>query len=96
MFIHNFSLRLKAESTDEQIASAIAGIHALQAQIPGLLSVSAGTNISPRSQGFNLGGTMQFTDRATLEAYNDHPTHQALLSTLGPLIADAIEVDWQA
>ena len=96
MFIHNFSLRFKPDATHEQIASAIAAIRAFEGQIPGLLSVSAGANISPRSQGFGLGGTIQFTDRAALEAYNDHPAHQALLTTLGPLIADAIEVDYQA
>ena len=96
MFIHNFSLRLKPDVTDEQIASSVAAIRAFEGQIPGLLSVYAGTNVSPRSQGFGLGGTMQFTDREAFEAYNNHPAHQALLSTLGPLIADAIEVDWQA
>jgi hypothetical protein len=36
---------------------------------------------------------MKFPDAATLEAYNLHPVHQALLQWLVPLI-DAIEIDF--
>ena len=94
MWIHTFSLRLNEGVTDEQMRSSIAAIRALEAQTPGLLAVFVGVNTSPRSQGFQVGGTMQFADHAALEAYNDHPAHQALLAVLGPLLADAIEVDY--
>jgi hypothetical protein len=36
---------------------------------------------------------MKFPDKATMEAYNAHPVHRALLEWLLPLI-DAIEVDF--
>ena len=96
MFIHTFSLRLQPGVTDEQLAPSIAAIRAFQGQIPGLFAVFLGFNISPRSRGFALGGTMHFTDRESLEAYNDHLAHQALLATLGPMIAEAVEVDYEA
>jgi hypothetical protein len=69
-------------------------IRALQGQIPGLDETLVGENISPRSQGYELGGVMKFQDRSTFEAYNDHPVHQKLLSWLMPLI-EPVEVDFE-
>jgi hypothetical protein len=70
-------------------------IRAFQGVIPGLLQTWVGPNISPRSKGYTFGGIMQFTDKASLDAYVQHPAHQALLSWLVPLI-DAIELDLRA
>ena len=61
---------------------------------PGLVETLVGHNISPRSQDYELGGVMKFTDRATFEAYADHPVHQKLLAWLMPLI-DPLEVDYE-
>jgi hypothetical protein len=54
-----------------------------------------GANISPRGKGYTFGGIMQFKDQASLDAYVQHPSHQALLQWLVPLI-DAIELDLRA
>jgi hypothetical protein len=51
-----------------------------------------GANVSPRSQGYGLGGVMKFTDRSALDAYGAHPVHQKLLVWLMPFI-DPLEVD---
>jgi hypothetical protein len=37
---------------------------------------------------------MKFADRATYEAYNNHPVHQKLLTWLMPLI-EPVEVDFE-
>ena len=95
MIVHTFAFRWKPGVTDEQKARVIAANRALQGQIPGLLATYVGTNFSPRSQGYELGGTMHFTDRTALEAYSSHPAHQALLTWLLPLI-DPLEVDFEA
>jgi Stress responsive A/B Barrel Domain len=94
MVIHTFAFRWKPGVTPEQIQRVIAGIRALQGQIPGLLETWVGQNISPRSQGYELGGVMKFTDRTALEAYGGHPVHQELLAWLMPLI-DPVEVDFE-
>jgi hypothetical protein len=52
-------------------------------------------NISPRGQGYELGGVMKFSDKPSLDAYGPHPVHQKLVSWLMPLI-EAIEVDFEA
>lgn len=95
MIIHTFAFRWKPAVTDYQKLQAIQEIHALQGQIPGLIETLVGANISPRSQGYELGGVMKFADRAALDAYGSHPVHQKLLTWLMPLI-DPIEVDFEA
>jgi hypothetical protein len=94
MFVHTFLFRWKSGVTEDQKSRAIREIRALGGKIPGLLETLVGRNISPRSQGYELGGVMKFTDLATFEAYNDHPVHQRLLAWLMPLI-DAVEVDFE-
>lgn len=80
---------------DAQKQRAIQEIQALQGKIPGLTETLVGANISPRSQAYELGGVMKFSDRSAYEAYNDHPVHQQLLSWLRPLI-EPVEVDFDA
>jgi hypothetical protein len=94
MFIHTFAFRWKPAVTTEQKLRAIAAIRDLQGKIPGLLKTWVGENISPRSQGYELGGVMKFEDRAALESYGGHPVHQALLEWLMPLI-EPVEVDFE-
>jgi len=95
MIVHTFLFRWKPGVEEVQKRRAIQEISALQGQIPGLEETLVGTNISPRSQGYELGGVMKFSDRAAYEAYNDHPVHQKLLSWLMPLI-DPVEVDFES
>jgi len=94
MYIHMFAFRWKPGVTEEQKKRVVAGIRELQGQIPGLLETAVGMNISPRGQGYELGGVMKFTDKASLDSYSAHPAHQKLLSWLMPLI-EPIEVDFK-
>jgi antibiotic biosynthesis monooxygenase (ABM) superfamily enzyme len=93
MFIHMFAFRLKPGVSETQQDRMLREIGALKSQIPGVLESHVGKNVSPRGQGYVIGGVMKFQDAAALEAYNVHPVHQALLQWLVPLI-DAIEVDF--
>lgn len=93
MYVHMFAFRWKPGVTEAQKDRIIAAIRALQGKIPGLLETWVGKNISPRGQGYELGGAMKFADKAALDAYGPHPEHQALVSWLMPLI-DPIEVDF--
>jgi antibiotic biosynthesis monooxygenase (ABM) superfamily enzyme len=92
---HVFAFQWKPSTTEAQKEKAARDIAAFQGQIPGLLETHVGPNISPRGKGYTFGGIMQFKDKAALDAYVQHPAHQALLAWLVPLI-DAIELDLQA
>jgi hypothetical protein len=92
---HVFAFQWKPAATDADKARALKDISAFQGQIPGLLETHVGANISPRGKGYTFGGIMRFKDQAALDAYVQHPAHQALLAWLVPLI-DAIELDLRA
>ena len=95
MFIHIFGFRWKPEATDADKARAAHDIAAFRGQIPGLIDVHVGPNVSPRGQGYGFCGLMTFTDKSAADAYTTHPTHQALLNWLVPLI-DPVELDFEA
>jgi antibiotic biosynthesis monooxygenase (ABM) superfamily enzyme len=92
---HVFAFQWKPTASDADKARAIKDISAFQGQIPGLLETHVGPNISPRGKGYTFGGIMRFKDQGALDAYIQHPSHQALLVWLVPLI-DAIELDLNA
>jgi hypothetical protein len=94
MFIHMFAFRWKPGVTEDQKQRVVSEIRKLQGQIPGLLETFVGINISPRGQGYELGGVMKFADQSALGNYGAHPVHQKLLTWLIPLI-DPIEVDFE-
>jgi antibiotic biosynthesis monooxygenase (ABM) superfamily enzyme len=92
---HVFAFQWKQGTSEAQKERAAKEIAAFQGVIPGLLQTHVGPNLSPRGKGYSFGGVMQFKDKASLEAYVQHPAHQALLAWLVPLI-DAIELDLRA
>jgi hypothetical protein len=91
---HVFAFQWKSQATEAQKEKAVSDIRAFQGVIPGLLQTHVGPNISPRGKGYTFGGIMQFTDKAALDSYVQHPAHQAPLKWLMPLI-EAIELDLQ-
>ena len=95
MFIHIFGFRWKEHATNDEKACAASEIRAFQGQIPGLIDVSVGENLSPRGQGYTFAGLMRFIDRAACDAYSTHPAHLALLEWLVPLI-EPVELDFEA
>ncbi|WP_158941654.1 Dabb family protein [Granulicella sp. S190] len=94
MILHTFAFRWKPETSEALKQRALDEIRNLHTRISGILETHAGFNFSPRSQGYEFGGVMKFSDRSALDAYSVHPVHLELLSWLVPLI-DAIEVDFE-
>ena len=92
---HAFAFQWKQGTSDAQKDKAAKEIAAFQGLIPGLLETHVGPNLSPRGKGYTFGGIMRFKDKTSLEAYVQHPAHQALLAWLVPLI-EAIELDLRA
>ena len=94
MYVHMFAFRWKPGVTEKQKLRVATEILGLQGKIPGLVETAVGLNISPRGQGYELGGVMKFTDKAFLDSYGPHPVHQELVSWLMPLI-EPVEVDFE-
>jgi hypothetical protein len=94
MYIHMFAFRWKPGVSEAQKSRVRTEIRNLQGQIPGLLETWVGTNFSPRSLGYELGGVMKFADEASLLAYPAHSVHVKLVDWLMPLI-EPVEVDFE-
>ncbi|WP_413166861.1 Dabb family protein [Capilliphycus salinus ALCB114379] len=96
MIVHIVLFKWTEDATPEAIAAAIEGLRELKAKIPGIIDLSCGENFSERSQGFQHGLLVKFTDKAALEAYTPHPDHQAVVQNLiKPILADILAVDYE-
>ena len=92
MIIHMFGLRWQPAATPLDKARALAQIQAFQGVVPGLLETVAGTNTSPRGQGYEFAAMMRFKDQASLDAYQVSAVHAALLHWMLPLV-EAVDLD---
>jgi stress responsive alpha/beta barrel protein len=75
---HILLLQPRPDATADEIDGCRAALAGLVGPIPGLLDFHWGVNAAPveRRGGFTHGFTMDFADRASLEAYGPHPQHQ--------------------
>ncbi|MEA5519025.1 MAG: Dabb family protein [Limnoraphis robusta] len=96
MIVHVVLFKWKEDTTPEAIRSTMEGLKELKAKIPGIIDLSCGENFSERSQGFQHGLVVKFTDKSALEAYTPHPDHQAVVQNLiKPILADILAVDYE-
>ena len=99
--IHNFSefeIQIQAKGAGRRRGSAL---NSLQSQIPGIVSITTGTDCSPEGlqRGFTHGFTVDFVDEGARDGYLPHPAHQKV----GAMIVAACEggvdgvlvLDWE-
>ncbi|XOJ01260.1 Dabb family protein [Paenibacillus polymyxa] len=75
----------------------VAQLLALQEQIPGIVTLTAGINTTEetdRIQGYTIGLRVTFEDQDALRAYGPHPAHQAFVASLDGWVEDVIVVDY--
>src|SRR5258705_12180417 len=96
MIEHIVIFKWKPGTSKETIEAAEAGLMGLKNKIPGIIEMTCGDNFSSRSQGYEFGLLVRFTDREALEAYGPHPLHQQVVQTLiAPFREDVIAVDYE-
>ena len=80
MIRHIVLIRFSPATTEPAIAALFAELQQIKAQLPGLLSITAGKSESPEQmeRGYMHGFIADFTDWQALQAYQDHPDHQRL------------------
>ncbi len=93
---HVVSLKFKPEATAEQIKAVEAAFSELKTKVPGVLSLSGGTDVSPekRSHGFTHCYVLTFASEKDRDAYAVHPAHKAFGKLLGPIMEDVMVVDF--
>ena len=97
---HILFLRLRPLSALEH-TTLLSTFLSLRSQIPGILDLSLGPNMSPvRAQGYTYALRVLFESEHALHVYSGHEAHEMFKSVLAPLYAAAGEepklvcVDW--
>ena len=97
MVEHIVLLKLKSDVTSAQIDALHDVLLAMVDEIPGIESITAGTNNSPegKSQGYSYGFIVRFIDEAARDAYLPHPFHQKVAGeSIRPLVEDVLVFDY--
>jgi hypothetical protein len=93
---HIVVFKWKAEASQDDINSAIAGLRGLKAAVPGIVDLTVGENFSSRNQGFHCGLVVRFVDRDALESYVPHLSHQSVVQNLlNPIREESIVIDYE-
>jgi len=76
----------------ERLHRAVVG---LAGEIPGIVDVRFGANVSPEGlgRGFAHGFVMTFVDTAARDAYLPHPAHRRILPLVEALAAEVLVFD---
>ncbi|MBP0483572.1 Dabb family protein [Sagittula salina] len=80
MVRHIVLIKFTEDLGEAAIAALFDELHAIEGKIPGLLAITSGRSESPEKmeRGYMHGFVADFTDWDALQAYQDHPEHQAL------------------
>ena len=94
MIDHLVFLSVREEASSEDIEDLISSIRGLKDTVPGVVDLTIGENISPRSGGYTHGLFVRFETTEDLQAYMQHPDHQAVVEKLDRLTS-RIVVDYE-
>ena len=89
MIRHIVLINFKPELSEQDINALFAELHDIKDKLPDLLNISSGRSESPEQmeRGYMHGFVADFADWDGLQAYQDHPNHQALGAKL---VANAV------
>ena len=82
MITHIVLFKFKESTTSEQKEAVIFNLRSLKDEIPGIIDLKAGLNVSDKHKGFEIGLSILFNDKKALEQYGPHPKHQNVVTHL--------------
>ena len=89
MLIHIVCWKYKPETTEKQREEHIAKLKNLPNVIPNIISFDVGSDILHLERSFDTGLVAKYPDRAALDFYTTHQTHQEV-AHLGKQIAEKV------
>jgi hypothetical protein len=92
MIKHIVLWRLKNKA---DVAGVKQQLESMRGKIPGLISLEVGVNFAENSP-VDVGLYSEFSDRAALTAYGDHPVHVPVKQAVGALVQDRWVLDYEA
>jgi hypothetical protein len=100
-FKHLVLLRLKPQTTPEEIAEIFEALDDLQERIPGIVDICSGPYESPEGlhKGFTHAFILTLADGESRDAYLEHPAHeefkQLIVQHLAGGLADLVAFDFK-
>jgi hypothetical protein len=91
---HMVWMKFKPGVSAATIASILDGLKALEKQVPGIVSLTLGSNFTDRAQGYTHGMMVILKDKEALPAYQAHPAHAAAGGRLREH-ADILAMDYE-
>ena len=93
---HMVNLKFKEEATEKQVNEAVEAFLNLKNEIPEIANIEWGINDSTEgnSKGLTHCFTITFNDEHAREIYLFHKKHLDLVSKIGPIIGDALVLDY--
>jgi len=92
---HIVLFKFKPTATPEQIGKAVKEAFKLSS-IDGVLEIIAGENFTQRSKGYTHALFAKFVDKAALEKYVPHPSHQYYVKEIiDPIREDTLALDFE-
>jgi len=93
---HFVALKFKETTSKEQIHEVEEAFQSLKSQIPQVVSIEWGPNISPeqRNKGFTDAFLVTFRTEKDRDAYLVHPAHLKFKEKALPLVADVLVLDF--
>ncbi|WP_367398167.1 Dabb family protein [Paenibacillus sp. MSJ-34] len=96
--VHVRSLKkFKPDVSIEVKESAIKRAHDFKGNIPGIVELSAGINVTNEIEHmhvFTLGIRVTFENQQACREYIQHPLHQGLLQSIGPFVEGIVVMDY--
>ncbi len=92
MIEHVVLFRVAEGTPEEQTEAMMRGLKSLETEIPQVVSLSCGPNISDRGDGFTHGLVVRFESAEALETYLEHPRHQQTVQEFVLPIAERIVI----
>ena len=86
---------LLAVRQGENAEPMLTALRELAKTIPGIVSISAGTNFTDRGKQFTHGLSLRLESREALDHYLTHPKHvEVIEKQIKPIIDDIVVLDW--
>merc|ERR1712000_29986 len=92
-FHHIVLLSFKEDTTDEQKKTFFSTLDALK-DVPNVISVKHGKNVTDRAKGFEYGLVVVLKDRQAELDYQKHDLHIKVLDALKPIKKDVLAMDF--
>jgi len=84
------------DRSPETISKFRDALESMQGKIPQIKQMEVGVNVIESARAYDVALVQKFDSRETMEEYQTHPVHQAVLPTLRELSAGSASVDYES